>query len=125
MEALALAWCKPTASPVAVADFKNLRRFMSSPATARFDYQGGDLVPCLDARVLPDEGGERSPIAKSFRSTFLCSGIRSRDIGEGQTVLKFGPCQELVDESGVETVSSADIVHRPHTRRHEAALLLP
>src|SRR6266496_3271085 len=38
--------------------------------------------------------------------------IRSRDIGEGQTVLKFGPCQELVDESGVETVSSADIVHQ-------------
>jgi hypothetical protein len=36
MEALALALNKPTVSPVAVADFKKLRRSMSSPVRAKF-----------------------------------------------------------------------------------------
>ena len=36
MEALALALSRPTVSPVAVADFRKLRRSMSSPARAKF-----------------------------------------------------------------------------------------
>jgi hypothetical protein len=36
MEALALALRRPTVSPVAVADFKKLRRSMSSPARTNF-----------------------------------------------------------------------------------------
>jgi hypothetical protein len=39
MDALAVARDRPTASPVAVADFKKLRRSMGSPARAKFGNQ--------------------------------------------------------------------------------------
>jgi hypothetical protein len=36
VEALSLALSRPTVSPVAVADFKKVRRSISSPARAKF-----------------------------------------------------------------------------------------
>src|ERR1700719_4601330 len=83
------------------------------------------LTRCLAAPVLPNKAAQRSPIAESLCATFFCCGIRSSDVRKRQAVLELRSRQELADESGVETVSSTDIVHSLHTRRHEATLLLP
>src|SRR4029077_8488256 len=50
--------------------------------------------------------------------------ISGGKVGECQTIFQFGSAQEEVNETGVESISGPDIVHRLNLRRTETPLFV-